>query len=377
MHAIILAATHDRGLTFDGRDVPRPLLDLGDEPLLTALVRRLAELSSMERIVIVTNEAIKSELDGWADAELSACPVPVEIISDGTLTKDEAKGGLGDLLFAVRQSPIESDLLVVGGDNWFTYDMEEFLQQARGRTPAVVVTPFRAGWRSSRFGVVEMDENGQIVKFQERPASSTLSLKASCVYYFSYADLKWLEAFAQEQSTVCTPGTLFAWLVGRVPVYGVKITATWYDVGRHSGQALDGPDFLELRKVLRKLVSPLYSTWEREAARQLQWASSLEDVLGFLDDPDPNRRIVAIQILGNAVHLLAPDMQLRVVEELLRLLSDPSMNQIAYAGFQEDDDSVCYVSSAAAEALTRLGYASTTHDVFEKARVDGAKVAKR
>ena len=376
MYAVVLAATHDRGLSGDGREVARPLLDLGDEPLLLALVRRVARVSGLEKIVIVTNDAIKSELDQWAADELSVSPVPVEIISDGTSSREDAKGALGDLIFAIRQSRIQTDLLVIGGDNWFSYDIEEFVEQARQKSPAVVVTPFRAGWRSSRFGVAETDETGRIVSFLEKPPSSSLKLKASCVYYFSAMDLKWLDVFADEQSTVCSPGTFFAWLVDRTAVYGVTMTATWYDVGKRPGQALEGPDFLELRKVLRRLVSPVYSTWEREAGQQIQWATTWENLLEFLDDPDPNRRIVAAQVLGHIKHLLAQEARSRVVEELLRLLGDEAVNQITYGGFQGDEDSVCRVSSVAAEALVHLGYAATVDGVFEKAHVRGAKVVE-
>ena len=78
---------------------------------------------------------------------------------------------------------------MIGGDNWFKYDLREFVERSRGRSPAVVVTPFRQAWGTSRFGLVELDGQGRVLRFEEKPASSDLPLRASCVYYFAAADL--------------------------------------------------------------------------------------------------------------------------------------------------------------------------------------------
>lgn len=371
MNAVILAATHDRARNSKDIEVPRSLLDLGEDPLLTILVKRLSGLSDIRTIHIVTNEAIKPELEEWATG-LPEGLARIDLISDGTVLREESKGAVGDLIFTITERSIDDDLLVIGGDNWFTYDIQAFVNQSRHRSPAVVVTAYKTGWRTSRLGVAEVDEEGRIIQFLEKPKSSTLSLKASCVYFFAARDLKWLDIFAKEQSTVCTPGTFFAWLVQRTTVYGVQMKGTWYDIS--PSRTMKGPYFLRFRDILSRAVSITGSTWQRAAARELQWANSHEDLLEVLDDEDPNRRIVAAQVVGQTGDLTSEEGKAQIIKKLLCLLSDTDFNQYQYGGFQSDEDSITYVSVTAAESLRQLGYAENIGAVFEKARMEGYKV---
>jgi glucose-1-phosphate thymidylyltransferase len=356
MDAVVLVATHERKVDSKGREVPLPLVDLKGEPYVTTLVRKLASLPGLRGVIVVTNEKIRQDLEIWKESLPPGLP-PVRVLGDGTYTPEERRGAIGDLLFAIRAGELTDDLLVVGGDNWFTYDLAEFASRARQDPPAVVVTRLPPGVSPARFGMVELGEGDRVVRFVEKPAKTDLSLRASCVYYFSAANLAWLEQFASEQPTTCTPGTFLAWLVGRTPVLGVLMTASWYDVSGSRSFELKGPDALEFRDALRKIVSPTLSTWERRTACQLQWVSSHEDLLDALHDSDPNVRIVAARLLGETGHLLTSEGRAVVAEGLLHLLADPGMNDYEYGGFQSDEDSPTYVSTTAATALARLGYA--------------------
>ena len=373
MHAIILAATHEHVVNVDGREVPQPLLDLDNEPLLTILVKRLSVLPDLRKICVITNNAIKPALDDWRGA-LDDQPVPVEVRSDGTSRPEERIGAIGDLIFAIREWHIQDELLVVGGDNWFTYDIAEFVKTSRDHSPAVVVTRFGPGWRSQRFGVVQVDDSKRIVQFLEKPDTTTLDLKASCVYFFGADDLRWLDEFAKEHSTGCSPGTFLQWLVRQTLVYAVEMQAAWYDVGRAPTSILKGPDFIALRDILRKSTSRTHSDWEGAAARQLQWVSSYLDLLDVLADADPNRRIVAAGILGRSGALFSPQATDQVIRALCGLLGDRAMNRIPTDGYQMDEESMSFVSVAAAEALAKLGYARTPSDVFHRGREEGLTV---
>lgn len=378
MHAVILAATYQRLENPDGKKVPLVLLKLKDDPLLTALVKKLSGVSDLRYIIVVVNETIKPELDEWVKS-ITPRIVTVRIISDGTKNEREKLGAIGDLIYAIKHAKIKDDLLVIGGDNWFTYDILKFVEQARSRSPAVVVTPYRTRLSSSRFGLVEMNEDNQITKFYEKPSSSNLKLKASCVYFFSASDLKSLDVFSREHNTVCSPGVYFQWLVNekKESVFGVELEARWYDIGEFRDPNPKGPDFVKIRKMLRNNFSLKNSTWETEATRRLQWVSSHEDLLDCLNDDDPNLRIVVASLLGNMKYLIDPIDVKHVISSLLILLADNSQNEIDYGGFMSDDSEVYFVSACAAKSLVHLGYAEDEQAVFEKARKEGIKVEER
>ena len=146
MKVIVLAATHKRLINNLGREAPLPLVDIAEtpylsKPYLTVLLERLDRLTGVDYVTIVTNDAIKTELELWSRT-LAGIKVPFRIVSDGTLFVEERKGPMGDLIFAMHESRINDDVLVIGGDNWFTYDLASFVVSAE-EVPAVVVTRHR------------------------------------------------------------------------------------------------------------------------------------------------------------------------------------------------------------------------------------------
>lgn len=356
MHAIILAATYERKHGADGREVPLPLLDLHGEPYLTTLVKKLAPLPGLTRVAVVTNEVLRPALEDWAASAPGA--VPVEILGDGTRTPEDRLGAVGDLRLGVGAGG--ADVLVVGGDNWFAYDLQEFLTRARGgRSPAVVLTPLPAGVSPSRYGVAQVDEDGRVTAFVEKPApGERLPYRASCVYYFAAHDLVWLDRFAAAHPAArSTPGQLIAWLSARTAVYGVPLESTWYDLTGTAPSRLRGPNALEFREELRRLVSPWNQPWERAAAGQLQWVSSHHDLLDVLHDADPNKRIIAARLLGLTGHLLDAAGLEEVRQGLARRKDDQQENHYGMSS-SDDDEQQVRVADVVGQALRRLGRAA-------------------
>lgn len=371
MQSVVLVATHDTRLNQAGQEVPMPLVDVGGEPYLTTLVKRLALIPGLETVRVVVNEAIREAVEDW-HADLQPSPVPVTVLSDGTWTKAEMKGAIGDLLFAMEQHQIDDDLLIVGGDNWFTYDLGDFVSKAEKASPAVVVVQIEQGARATRFGWVELGEDQKILKFHEHPPSEvgTATWKASCVYYLDRDNLKWVSTYANDHTPICSPGTFFAWLVEQIPVHGIP-EQSFLDQGNEGAtQRLAGADYLEWRDIVRNAANPDYSTWERQAARQLSHASSHTELLETLKSPEVNLRIISARLLGQAKHLLTDAAVETVTASLLEALADAGQNDIA-DDFECDDDSAFFVSATAAESLVALGYAEDVTAVYAKAKHAG------
>lgn len=352
MHAIILAATYELKHDCHGKEVPLPLLDLHGEPYLTTLVKKITPLAALTRIIVVTNDILKPAIDAWATTVPTQ--IPVQILGDGTRTPEDRLGAVGDLVFAIEADGIRDDVLVIGGDNWFAYDLGQFLNRAAGHSPAVVLTRLPLGVDSSRFGVVEIDDECRISSFLEKPsAAGNMPFRASCVYFFAERDLTWFIRFAAENSTRCTPGQFFGWLCGRTCVYGVPLDATWYDLSGSRPSRLRGPNALAFREELRKMIGPFNEPWQRAAASQLQWVSSHDDLLEVLHDTDPNKRIVAAQLLAGIAHLLNAEGRDEVVQGLMRLQDDRQCHNFGYGSSDDEEDAV-YVSDVATRALAQL-----------------------
>lgn len=375
MQVIVLAATFERGRSAHGADVPAPLMDLGGEPYLSVLVKKVAPLPGLSSVCVVTNEALKPALAAWA-AALPAPPVPVRVLGDGTHTPEGRLGAVGDLLVGVRSLPAPDDVLVIGGENWFAYDVTEFLRRSADHSPSVVLTKLPRTTDASRFGQAELGAGDRVTRFLEKPRDVRLPYRAGCVYYFSRADLPLLERFSAENPTRCTPGTLMSWLAARGALYGVPQVPVWFNSSGQARVEVRGPDTLLFRTALLGAVDASSESWKRVAARQMEWVSSPEDLLELLGQGDPDQRIMAATLLGYSADLLSPEGREAVVAGLLALLADPEMNQYDYGASQSDESDVVFVADAAAAALVGLGYAASPEDVFRTARAAGWPVVE-
>ena len=381
MHALVLAATYRRMPNAAGLDVPVPLVDLETEPLMTVIVKQLSLVPDMRTIHVITNEGIKADVDAWARGLPQRVP-PIDITSDGTTSADTSKGAVGDILFALEKISMRDDLLIVGADNWFSFELRDFVQQAGSSLPAVALVEAPPGANLSRFGMAKVDQEGRIVEFVEKPERSDLRLRSCCVYRFALSDLKeWLDEFvADGHSTICSSGVFLSWLIHsrHVPVHGFQMSGTFHDVDSPPVKGIGGLDTLEFRTIVRTAFDIAGSTWERRGAHQLQWVNSYLDLVEVLGDKeDPSRRIVAAVVLGRAAHLLNEEAKKNAVAALLPLLADPSQNDYEYARFECDENAAICVSDAAAESLVLLGYAKNTRRVLEKARRCGFDVFNR
>jgi len=116
-------------------------------------------------------------------------------------------------------------------------------------------------------------------------------------------------------------------------------------------------------------------TWQKEAARKLQWVTSAEDLVDALHDRDGNVRIVAAMILGHVGGVISEPVRSVVIDGLLGALNDGAQNAITAAeGWEEDEEESFFVSATAAQALVGLGYAADAATVFETARRSGHSV---
>jgi glucose-1-phosphate thymidylyltransferase len=357
MKAVILAATHDTRLGPSGEAMPLPLVDLMGEPYLTTLVKRLGAIAGLSSIHIVTNAALFPQIEAWSQQSAATVGVPLHVANDLTTTRADQLGAIGDLRFVIAAHHLDDDLLIIGGENWVSMPLDLFCTQAQHSSPAVLVTQVKAGVKPSRYGWVQLGPGSQIEQFVEHAdnlSSQGPTLKASCIYFLKREHLALLDEFAAARDTHVTPGAFFAWLVeSGHAVYGLRFDGVWYDLG--SGTRPRGAEWLELREVLRKRVDTAHATWERRAARELQWVSSHEDLIEALGDRDINRSILAAELLGNIGHLLSPEGRAQVITALTAHINDPRINDISDSQFQMDeDDAPVSLGKTAAAAIRSL-----------------------
>jgi glucose-1-phosphate thymidylyltransferase len=232
MKILVLAAGYGTRLYSLVKDTPKPLLLIDDRPLIDYILDKFKVIDGINEIIVVTNDKFYSHFLDWADRN-NAYPCPIKVVNDGTSSPDDRLGSVGDINFVIKNCNVEDDLLVIGGDNLFDYSLNEYVEFAQKKNPHVTIGVYdiKNLDEASKFGVVEVDEEGRIVSFEEKPESPKSSLIAMCFYYFPKESLGFVENYLQITHKADKAGDYIHWLTDQKGVYGFKFQGKWYDIG--------------------------------------------------------------------------------------------------------------------------------------------------
>ena len=88
---------------------------------------------------------------------------------------------------------------------------------------------------------MQIDAQGKVISFEEKPEKPKSSLVAMCFYYFPKAALGLLDEYLKKSKNTDKAGDYIRWLSEEKGVYGFKFQGKWYDIGSvesyHEAQA--------------------------------------------------------------------------------------------------------------------------------------------
>lgn len=225
MRLVVLAAGYATRLYPLTLDRPKPLLPVGGRPMLEHLLDRLEPIG-FDATYVVTNAKFAPHFRAWASGR------GVTVVDDGTTDEESRLGAIGDLGVVLEREAIDDDVIVVAGDNLFDRDLGGFGELARSRAePLLAVYDIGSLDEMRRFGAVEVDSEGRIVGFEEKPAEPRTTLAALALYHYPRATLPLVRRYLAEGRDPDQPGRLVAWLHAFTPVYTWRFEGRWYDIG--------------------------------------------------------------------------------------------------------------------------------------------------
>jgi len=232
MKILVLAAGYGTRLYPLIKDTPKPLLEIAGKPIINYITDKVRDIPDLNEVIVVSNAKFYDQFLHWAE-ENKDFPQPITIINDGTTTPDDRLGSVGDICYVLQNHPFADDLLVVGGDNIFDYSLEEYIQFAKEKSPHVTIGTYDIGKKenATEFGVVEADEGGKIVSFEEKPTEPKSSLIAMCFYFFPKESLSLLNDYIQESGKTDKAGYYIHWLSENSTVFAYVFEGKWYDIG--------------------------------------------------------------------------------------------------------------------------------------------------
>lgn len=234
MKALILAAGYATRLYPLTKRYPKPLLRVGERPIINYILDKLEKINDIDEVLVVTNSKFISRFRRWVKG-LKA-KKRVSLIDDLTKNYSHRRGAIGDIYFVIDKKRIKDNLLVIGGDNLFDGDLKAFLSFAKANSPHPIIGTYNIGniQEAKKYGVVILGRSQQLVDFQEKPSSPKSTLVAMCLYYLPKESLGLIREYLNNKTHKRdATGFYIDWLRKKVLVYGFVFDGLWYDIGDH------------------------------------------------------------------------------------------------------------------------------------------------
>lgn len=231
MTVLILAAGYATRLYPLTLDKPKPLLEVGGKPILEHIFEKIGRLDKVNKCFIVTNQKFFGNFKEWAKGyKFNA---PIEVINDETTTNENRLGAIRDIEFVIKREKIDDELLVIGGDNLFEFDLKAFAEFAGARRPnsSLALFDIKDIQKAKIYGVAKIDSSGKVVDFREKPPAPESTLIATCVYYFPREKLRLFTEYISLGNGQDAPGNYIKWLSEKGQMYGFVFKEAWYDIG--------------------------------------------------------------------------------------------------------------------------------------------------
>ena len=221
MHAIVLVGGFGTRLRPLTDSVPKSMLTIGNEPIITRLVRRL-ERCDVATVTLALGFLPDPFLDAFPGGRCGTVEVRYAVESEPLDTA-------GAIRFAAGLAGVDDTFLAINGDIITDLDLTALVLEHRrlGGEATIHLTPVAD---PSAFGVVETDTDGRVERFLEKPLPGTT--ESTMINGGTYVmEPSVLDAIATAVP-VNVERVTFPQLATRGTLFGVATDDYWIDVGR-------------------------------------------------------------------------------------------------------------------------------------------------
>jgi mannose-1-phosphate guanylyltransferase len=221
MRAVVLVGGFGTRMQPLTNHVPKSMLPVGHEPMISRLVGRLVE-GGVTDVTLALGFKAEPFLEAFLDGHCHGARLDYAV-------EPEPLDTAGAIRFAAEHSGIDDTFVVVNGDIITDLDVSMLLaaHRASGAEGTIHLTPVDD---PSSFGIVQIDGDGRVERFVEKPPAGTMS--SNLINAGSYV----LESSVVERIALGRPASLerevFPDLVERATLFAVATDDYWIDAGR-------------------------------------------------------------------------------------------------------------------------------------------------
>lgn len=230
MKAIILAAGYATRLYPLTIDKPKALLPICQKPILNYIVEEIETISEIDELTIVSNHKFYPNFVQWQETYKSR--LKINVLNDKSTDDSNKLGAVGDIQFVIEQMNISDDVLIMAGDNIFTFKLVDYYNAYKEKDVDMILTKEINNVEDlKRMANVTLDETGRVIDLVEKPPVPKSNIAAFASYIYKKETLPLIKQYLDEGNNPDAPGFFPAWLHKVKPVYAYTFDGECYDIG--------------------------------------------------------------------------------------------------------------------------------------------------
>ena len=135
MKCLILAAGYATRLYPLTENFPKPLLKVGEKTILDWLIDDIDKSGEVDEYVVISNHKFAEIFSEWAKEK----DKKITVVDDGTSTNETRLGAVRDIQFAIDKLNIDSDMLVIAGDNVLDFSLTKFISYTKEKGTSCIM----------------------------------------------------------------------------------------------------------------------------------------------------------------------------------------------------------------------------------------------
>ena len=230
MKNVVIAAGYATRLGELTKNFPKPLLKIGENTILGRMLDDIDRIPEIDEHIIITNHRFAPIFEQWVSEQ--HYDKPITIVDDGTETNKTRLGAVCDLLLAMDQQHIDSDLLVVAADNLLFFSFQEFVDFAKEKQTSCIMCHEQPSIEKlQRTGVIVVDEQMRVLNMEEKPQQPKSHWAVPPFYIYLKKDLDLVRQSVENGCGKDAPGNLAHYMVEHTVMHAWPMSAGRFDIG--------------------------------------------------------------------------------------------------------------------------------------------------
>ncbi len=232
MKAIILLAGYATRLYPLTKNMPKALLEVKGKTILDYIADEIEKIDEINEVVLITNDKFYPNFKRWAQEAVKNRRKIYTAVNDDTTDDSNKLGAVKDIWYAINALKIDEDIVVIAGDNLFTYDLREsFDIFMKNRRDLVLAKRMDSLSDLKRMAVGILDENDIIIDMEEKPQEPKSDIAFFATYFYLKETLPMIGKYLDEGNPPDAPGFFPSWLYKKKPVMAHLFEGECYDIG--------------------------------------------------------------------------------------------------------------------------------------------------